>query len=87
MKVATKLIREGQSLVKTASCLFTPFPVLITGAFFSSDFAHRSKNENDKKETLLNEEVLFKKRESMRLLMMPCKVFVPCSVSSKILAC
>ena len=58
MKVATKLIREGQSLVKTASCLFTPSPVFITGAFFSSDFAYRLKNK-DKKETLLNKEVLF----------------------------
>ena len=59
MKVATKLIREGQSLVKKASCLFTPSPVFITGAFFSSDFAYRLKNKNDKKETLLNKEVLF----------------------------
>jgi len=75
-KVATKLIREGQILVKTASCLFTPFLVFITGAFFSSDFAYRSKNKNDK-ETLLNKEVLLKKRESMRLFMMPCKAFVP----------
>ena len=61
IKVATELIREDQGWLKTASCLFTPSPVFITGAFFSSDFAYRSKNKKIKKR--LNKEVLMQKRE------------------------
>ena len=61
MKVATELIREDQGWLKTASCLFTPSPVFITWAFFSSEFAYRSKNKKIKKR--LNKEVSFSCRK------------------------